>query len=142
MDAVRGFRGKHFFLSNFYPCKVEVDGLVFSNAEAAFQSAKTTDPELRRQFCNLSGADAKRFGRRVPLRPDWDRVKDDVMYRVIRAKFAQNSELTRALLATGDALLVEENTWNDTYWGVCGNRGQNRLGEILMRIRAELREEH
>lgn len=61
------------------------------------------------------------------------------MYDICRAKFEQNADLRCKLLTTGDAMLVEGNTWGDTVWGVCQGKGENRLGKILMRVRKELR---
>lgn len=138
---ISGFRGEYFFLSNFYPCRVEYEGLVFNCAEAAFQAAKTEDLEIRKQFCGLSGAEARELGRCVILRRFWELVKDDIMYEVVKAKFVQNPDLARKLMATGCALLYEENDWGDQYWGICNGRGLNRLGHILARVRGELREE-
>jgi hypothetical protein len=43
------------------------------------------------------------------------------------------------LLATGDMELIEDNDWDDTYWGVCNGAGENNLGKLLMKIRAEAR---
>jgi predicted NAD-dependent protein-ADP-ribosyltransferase YbiA (DUF1768 family) len=60
------------------------------------------------------------------------------MRDLLRQKFA-HPELRRLLLATGDAELVEGNTWGDRFWGVCAGRGQNHLGRLLMAIRAEIR---
>lgn len=60
------------------------------------------------------------------------------MYEVCRAKFLQNPDLADKLVATGDAELIEGNTWGDTVWGVCNGSGENRLGEILMRVRSEI----
>lgn len=80
------------------------------------------------------------MGRRVKLRPDWEQVKTAVMEEVVRAKFTQNPDLAALLLSTGDAELIEGNTWGDTCWGVDlrTGRGENRLGRILMKVRAEL----
>lgn len=74
------------------------------------------------------------------MRPDWELVKYDVMYEVCMAKFTQNPDLLSKLLATGDAELIEGNTWGDRVWGVDIHRGigENHLGKILMRIRSEL----
>ena len=90
----------------------------------------------------LNPSEAKRLGRRVRLRSDWEQVKYDVMLDVVRAKFNQHPDLAQKLLATGDEELVEGNDWGDTYWGVCNGRGKNMLGKILMRVRAELRGEN
>lgn len=135
------FRGQYYFLSNFYEDElyfIQYDGLFYNNAEAAFQSAKLLDKVQRRQFCNLNASDAKRFGRRVQLRPDWEQVKDNIMYEIIKSKFSIK-HLREMLLATGDAILIEGNTWNDTYWGMCRGKGKNMLGKILMRVREELK---
>ena len=133
------FSGEYDFLSNFYQCRVAYEGLWYKNAEAAFQSAKTRMRELRKEFTDLLPSQAKWLGRRIKLREDWEQVKDEVMYQVVINKFAFNDNLKQKLLATGDAVLVEGNTWNDTYWGVCDGKGLNKLGEILMKVREELR---
>lgn len=135
------FRGQYYFLSNFYEDDlyfIQYDGLFYNNAEAAFQSAKLLDKVQRRQFCNLNASNAKRFGRRVQLRPDWEQVKDNIMYEIIKSKFSIK-HLREMLLATGEAILIEGNTWNDTYWGMCRGKGKNMLGKILMRVREELK---
>ena len=72
------------------------------------------------------------------LRKDWEQVKDDIMYEVVRAKFIQHPILAQQLLDTRDAELIEGNNWGDTYWGVCNGYGKNMLGRILMRVRDEL----
>ena len=94
-------------------------------------------PERMKEFTNLSPSSAKALGRRVPLRSDWEEVKDFIMEAVCYAKFTQNEGLKEKLIATGDAKLVEGNTWNDIYWGMCKGKGQNKLGEILMKLREE-----
>ena len=127
------------FLSNFYEADVTYDGLTFTNSEAAFQAAKVLDKEKRKEFCNLSPRSAKAKGKKVPLRPDWEEVKDQVMYDVCTAKFEQHPDLMERLLATGEEELVEGNTWRDRYWGVYNGKGQNKLGKTLMRIREEHR---
>ncbi len=137
-NTIDEFRGKYFFLSNFYAAPVTYQGLRFENNEAAFQAAKC--PERISEFCGLTPNAAKRLGRRVPLRSDWEIVKYDVMYEVCMAKFTQNPDLLSKLLATGDAELIEGNTWGDRVWGVDFYRGvgENHLGKILMKVRSEL----
>lgn len=130
------FDGQYRFLSNFYEAPLLFRGLVFENAEAAFHSQKC--PQQAKQFQGLNASQAKRLGRQVVMRPDWDKVRDQVMYEVVFEKFSQNSEIREHLIATGEAMLVEGNTWNDRYWGVCNGIGQNKLGKILMRVRSEL----
>ena len=144
------FRGRYFFLSNMYPCKVKLNSVTFSSAEHAFQAAKCVNREDVEKILRCkTGKEAKRVGRKVKLREDWEKIKDGVMYEVIKAKFTQNKHLAEKLIATYPTILVEGNTWRDTYWGVdlfdkgkeyqYGYRGRNRLGEILMEVREELR---
>ena len=103
------FRGEYYFLSNFYSAPVTYNGMCFENNEAAFQAAKC--PERMTEFCRLNPSEAKRLGRRVKLRGDWEAVKDTVMYEICKAKFSQNPDLADKLAATKDAELIEGNTW-------------------------------
>ena len=139
--VIDSFKGEHDWLSNFYNCPVHFEGLNFSNTEAAFQAAKTLNMEEREKFVGLSPLIAKRKGRRVELRSDWEAVKIEVMREVLRCKFSQNPDLKAKLIATGDAELIEGNNWNDTFWGVCRDKGRNHLGKLLMALRAELKGE-
>lgn len=136
--AINEFRGKYAFLSNLYPCPVTVDGITFLCSEAAFQAQKLPAAQ-RNSFAMMDGSKAKREGRKVALSANWEEVKQQVMYSVVKAKFMQNPDLAARLLDTGEQTLIEGNTWNDTYWGVCNGQGQNVLGRTLMKIRAELR---
>lgn len=135
--AITAFKGDYFFLSNFYNAPVSYCGHLFQNNEAAFQAAKC--PARMHEFCGLNPRDAKWLGRRVRLRPDWELVKYDVMYEVCKSKFTRNPDLRAKLLATGEAELIEGNTWGDQEWGVCRGVGENHLGKTLMKIRSELR---
>lgn len=134
-----GFRGEFAFLSNFHLCPLTVGGETYSCAEAAFQASKFTDPAFRARFTHLSGPPAKRLGRtRHPsFRADWDQCRLEAMRQVLLAKFAV-PELRAALLTTQGVELVEVNHWSDTYWGVCGGRGENWLGRLLMELRASM----
>lgn len=136
--AIRQFRGDFFFLSNFYNCPVAYKQLTYTNNEAAFQAQKCVSDTERIQFTKLSPSEAKRLGRRVSLRRDWEDVKVSIMEEVVRAKFTQNAELADKLLATGDAHLEEGNTWGDKVWGTVNGIGANQLGIILMKIRDEI----
>lgn len=134
------FRGKYSFLSNFYECNICYRGRTYKNAEAVFQSMKTIDENIRDMFITMTAKKAKKYGRVVELRKDWDTIKINVMYEVVYLKFAQNEHLKDLLLRTGSQELIETNSWNDTYWGVCNGIGQNNLGNILMWVRDDLRE--
>ena len=134
------FRGNLAYLSNFFPCSVTVSiegkEYTFKDSEAAFQAFKC--PERAQEFTYRTKGNAKKHGKEVPLRPDWEQIKDDVMYNCVKAKFTQNPYLMERLLQSPD-ILVENNTWGDTYWGAVNGRGKNMLGLILMQIREEER---
>lgn len=121
------------------------DGLMFKTTEAAFQAAKTFNLKERTKIAYAeTPGQAKRMGRAVTLRPDWEEVKDKVMLDILRLKFTKGSEYARRLDDTGQAILVEGTTWHDHYWGCCScarckGEGRNVLGQILMQIRDENR---
>ncbi len=135
------FQGEYRFLSNFWPAPCIFEGRRYPSSEHAYQAAKSLDPAERARIAAMATpSEAKRAGRAMALRPDWESVKFDVMRACVRSKFAINSDLAEMLLATGDAVLEEGNTWGDRVWGVVDGIGENRLGKILMDVRADLRE--
>lgn len=140
MDKIDSFRDRYSFLSNFYEKPVEYNGLLYSSNEAAFQAQKTMDMDLRSRFGGMNAPSAKKHGRKIPLRNDWEQVKDAIMYEICLEKFKQNPDLRQKLLATGNAHLEEDNCWGDREWGTVNGVGKNKLGKILMRVRSELKE--
>jgi ribA/ribD-fused uncharacterized protein len=142
-SRIDSFQGEYRFLSNFWPAVVEYEGITYPSIEHAYQAAKTLDRNERRRIAAIvEPGDAKRAGRALPnQRKDWEQVKLRVMEDCVRYKFTHHADLRDKLLATGDAELIEGNTWNDRFWGVCDGQGENHLGKILMKIRAELRSE-
>jgi ribA/ribD-fused uncharacterized protein len=138
-NIIKEFRGAYRFLSNFWPASVTYEGITYPSSEAAYQAAKTLNDKERKAFAKMRPGDAKRAGRKLRLRSDWEQVKLRVMEEIVRIKFFSNPKLGELLLSTGEAKLREGNTWGDKYWGVVGNTGQNHLGKILMKIRKELK---
>lgn len=138
MHRIDSFKNEYSFLSNFYECPIAFDGYFYTTAEHAFQAAKTNYIALKQfiQNCKTPG-EAKRAGRLVPIKDEWELIKVSVMYKILRQKFL-NPELAEKLFNTGDAELIEGNTWKDTFWGVCNNIGQNNLGKLLMKVRSEI----
>lgn len=138
MNSITEFSGENRWLSNFWPANVVLDGVVYPSVEHAYVAAKTTDKSIRRDVlaCKTSG-EAKRLGRKIKLRPDWDDVRLPIMRDLIQQKF-QHPELAARLVATGDTQIIEGNTWGDTFWGVCNGVGMNNLGLIIMAIRRKL----
>ena len=133
--SIKYFRGKYFFLSNFYYCKVTYNGLIYLNSEAAYQSMKV-DLKERVDFTHMSPSESKikTYGLKLEN-------KDKIMYEIIKAKFIQNKKLKQKLLDTKNEEIIEGNSWGSTYWGICNGKGKNKLGKILMKIREELRED-
>ncbi len=135
---IERFRGEFAFLSNFHPATVVFEGLSYPTVEHAYQAAKTLDLEMRRALAALdTPAKARAKGKRVSLRPGWNDLRLDVMEQLLRLKFTA-PELRALLIATGDAELLEGNTWNDRFWGIWRGQGKNHLGSLLMKIRAEV----
>lgn len=139
VDKIDKFDGDYAFLSNFYSCKVTYNGITYLNAEAAFQAQKTLNEPERKEFAWLTPSQAKQKGRHVKLRQDWEFVKISVMTEIVRNKFQQNPELAQKLADTDDSFLEEGNWWHDRFWGVCNGIGDNHLGQILMKIREEFK---
>jgi ribA/ribD-fused uncharacterized protein len=138
--TISRFVGEHRFLSNFYPVAVELDGNSYASVEHAYQAAKTLDPDLRKHIRMAESAhEAKAMGRVVKLRDDWEEIKLVVMTDLVTQKFTRHRWLRKWLLDTGEHELIEGNTWGDTFWGVCGGHGENRLGRILMNVRSSLK---
>jgi ribA/ribD-fused uncharacterized protein len=137
---IDSFSGEYRFLSNFYPAQFYWNGYSFPTSEHAFQMAKAikhSDQEFVRAA--PTAGQAKRRGRIIEKRPDWESIKLQVMREVVAAKFQQNLDLMLKLIETGDVELIEGNTWGDTYWGVCRGKGENHLGKILMELREHAR---
>lgn len=132
------FSDKYDFLSNFYPCLIKYEGITYPSVEHYFQAMKTIDANKRIEISKcLTPGDAKRLGRKVNLRADWEYIKPQVMKKALRIKFS-DPYLAQKLIDTGDNELIEGNWWGDTYWGVCNGVGQNHLGKLLMQIRNEI----
>jgi ribA/ribD-fused uncharacterized protein len=134
--------GPYGGFSNFSRHGFELDGAYWPTSEHYFQAQKfagTIHADAVRRAPTPKEAAAMGRDRARPLRPDWERVKDDVMRRAVRRKFVAHPELRQVLLATGDEPIVE-NAPKDWYWG-CGKdgTGKNMLGRILMEVRAALR---
>ena len=139
------FDGKYAFLSNFFYAPFVYDGIIYPTNEHFFQAMKTLDQKKRKQIAEAKtpGA-AKRMGRQVQLREDWEQVKYTAMRVGVERKFDAHPDLAKKLIATNDCILIEGNSWHDNTWGSCfcpkcaAIAGKNWLGEILMERRKEL----
>lgn len=152
---INSFKGRYFFLSNFYPCEIKHRGITYPSTEHYYVAMKVKgdqiidgrfypEADVREMISMIkTPGDAKRFGRtKINLRKDWSDVKLEVMNWCIREKF-KDDKLKEMLLSTGEEELIEGNDWHDVYWGVCNclkccSKGENNLGKILMKVRKEL----
>lgn len=141
---VLGFNQQYRFLSNFYPSKIDFEGISYPTVEHAYQAAKTTQDYLRIAVANApTPGDAKNAGRNLAIREDWEDVKIPIMKTLLRKKF-YDAGLRAQLIQTGEMELVEVNYWHDQTWGSCncmrhvGVPGENMLGKLLMELRSEL----
>lgn len=143
------FEGRYRFLSNFYPCEIKHKGIIYNSVETYYIAMKVTDMQLisgvyytaadfRKIVSKMDPSEAKKLGKKIKLRTDWENKKLDFMNWAVREKF-KNEELSNLLLSTGDKELIEGNWWGDIYWGVCNGKGENNLGKILMSVRDEIR---
>ena len=136
---IKGFFDNYRFLSNFEPCDVLFDGIIYPSSENAYQAAKSLDTEVRKKFVDISSTESKKLGKIVEIRTDWNNIKLDIMFSIVFDKFTRNSKLGDQLIETGDKYLEETNSWKDTFWGVCNGVGKNWLGRILMDVREQIR---
>lgn len=135
---INSFQGDNYYLSNFYEAPITYQGLTYLDNEAAFQAQKTLDLSKRKEFTTMNASEAKKAGRQLTLRKDWEAVKVGVMRELVFAKFNQNPTLAEKLRATGEVYLEEGNDWGDRMWGTVNGIGANLLGQILMEVRASI----
>jgi len=155
MSYINKFEGRWNFLSNFYPCEIEYQGIKYPSVEHFYVAQKCkndqmingiyyTPADFKEMIARTSSpGHVKKIGQKMKIRSDWDEKKLDFMNWGIREKF-KKEELKDLLLSTDNLLLIEGNFWHDNFWGSCycdkcGNRGKNHLGKILMKVRDELR---
>lgn len=150
-------------LSNFYMKTITMNNKVYQSIEHFFQSQKFIDQEYKERIrmtktpyqakllgCQQIDVHTKmkwrldlnkviqEFAPSVRIRPDWEEIKEDIMYDALRAKFTQHRELGQLLKNTKEKQIREVSPY-DSYWGIGRNkRGRNRLGCLLMRLRKEL----
>lgn len=146
MEKIDLFLEENFFLSNFFMRPFMYKGKEYKSVEHAYQSYKADNEEEHEYIRSLDTAgQAKRKGRQVSMRKDWEDIKYDLMLDLVRTKFL-DMYLSKQLLDTNDKILIEGNNWHDNLWGDCNCEyckstiGKNWLGDILMKVREELKE--
>lgn len=141
-NTIRRFIGENAFLSNFYTSTIRFENRLWRTVEHAYQAAKTLDEKQKDLICVArTPAIAKKLGQAVIIREDWNDIKISIMKELTSLKF-DNCLIEHMLLNTQNKILIEENFWNDTFWGVCRGVGQNKLGIILMEEREKRKNEN
>ncbi len=141
-ESIRGFTGDNAVFGNFHPAPITFDGIVYPSSEHAYQAAKFDDPEIKQKIASVPKPKvAKQYAHSLPLKPDWDSRKVELMRKIVFVKFSQHAALRERLLATDDAHLEEANRHGDTFWGTVDGVGENMMGKILMELRDHFRHE-
>ena len=144
MKKILFYEDKYYLFSNFSAHTVTYHGQLYPTSEHAYQAAKFESGEIRKAIMRAqSPLEAKHLANdvyREQRRSDWDDVKVDVMYQIVKAKLLQQTEVRDALMETLDEEIIE-NSPIDYFWG-CGEdgTGENQLGKVWMKLRKELRE--
>ena len=134
--TINRFEGLYFYLRNSAYSPITANGIIYPTVEHAFQAAKTSDNEIKAQIARMkSPGQARKRGHQLILPPDWDEVKVDIMYDLLKQKFSTYPDLMELLHSTGKIELIAGNSKDETFWGVCNGKGSNELGKLLMRLR-------
>ena len=136
-DVIHSFKGEYDFLHNRFGCSFVWQGIRFNNVETAFQASKCEDETERKLFSRLSVEKAAMKGGQITPSPEWEERKLETMMSIQIAKYTQNPNLMKRLIATGNCKIINGNNKQETYWGVdlYSWKGENNLGKILMEIR-------
>lgn len=131
------FKNEYSWLSNFHPCNIEYEGVIYPTLEHCYQACKSFNPSERIAISQLlTPGKAKRHKTQFPVL-DFHTFKVDLMYKLLTLKF-RDDELRTLLVSTGDLFIEESNTWGDQFWGVCNGVGDNILGNLIMRVRNDI----
>ena len=145
--AITKFEGQYACFSNYFMCNMVFEELPYRCSESCYQSLKYAKQKSRNIYRTMAPSTAHLRGQKIkPLRPKWDEVKDDLMYKVVFEKFYQNKNIQEILLSTSNEEIINENDYHDNYWGICtcekcrseNIEGQNKLGKILMKVREDI----
>lgn len=132
---IESFRGPFAFLSTFAATPINYGGAIYASAQHLLSALMTTDKSMREKIRQAPGpAEAMKLAKSFVPRPDWEKIKLDVMREVMKRKF-QLPDLRAKLITTKGRELINANTYHDTFWGVCNGEGENWLGRIIQEVR-------
>ena len=135
MKTIDSFRGKYFWLSNYFLSPVEFEKKWYPSVEHAYQAAKTIDKNIRKKIQRMTANEARLFGQTIPLIDNWNFIRIPIMFSLCKQKFMKHKDLQIKLKETENAELIEGNDYNDIFWGICNGIGENHLGKVLMQVR-------
>lgn len=136
---ITNFRREYSFLSMSYPAVITYNGIVFYTAEAAYQAQKMTSRKEQEKMSALGLEAVRKRGQKISPRPDWEKIKTQIMYEIQLAKFSQSPHLKEKLLSTAGKTLLDTGYAHNPYWTEMRGEGENNLGKILMKVREELK---
>jgi hypothetical protein len=145
---IKSFEGEYKWLSNFYSSPVEIEAFgnkhIAKTVEHAYQALKSKNIDDFKEILEAeTPGKAKKLGQDIDIRSDWNDIKENIMLELLKQKFNKNP-LRQMLLNTKTIKIIEGNTWHDNFWGKCYcgkcENGENKLGELLMKIRGSLSE--
>jgi N-glycosidase YbiA len=129
--------------SNFSRHSFWLDDLPWPTTEHYFQAQKYKGTP---RYLEINKAETPRIAsdlgrdRSIPIRPDWEQIKDNVMRKCVLKKFQVHTDIRKILIDTGAEEIIEDSP-SDNYWGIGPNGdGKNMLGKILMETREYLKE--
>ena len=136
--CIKEFQGEYRWLSNFYDCDIIINDIKYKSVEHAYQSMKTADINWK-MVCsdfNNSAGKIKKYSKNIKVDSDWKNKNVDIMYSLLVQKY-NKEPFYSLLLNTGDSIIQEGNTWNDTFFGIDLKTGigKNVLGILIMKIR-------
>lgn len=141
MIKIPYYETSFFVFSNFSSHAVVYKNILYPTAEHAYHASKFDDEKIKNEILNAkSPLEAYKIGKLNKSKriSNWDEIKINVLYEIIKEKVNQHIEVKEALLSTGNNEIVEVNP-NDSFWGNGKDgKGENQMGKILMRIRSEL----
>ena len=127
---------------SMYYDPIVYENITYPSVENAFQASRFKDISMKYKFVKMTPYEAAYRGKAFKTTvSDWDYMKNDIMYDLLKIKFSK-PDLKHMLLSTSDDIIITCNN-HDRHWRVCTcqqckNTGSNVLGNLLTQLRSEL----
>lgn len=141
--TITQFEGAHGFLALEFPCKIEYEGLEYSNAATLFYAMRAINDSSRKRIARLSPLKARQKSAALPENPEYDDNREEYLKLANKLKFDSNPTLRALLIKTANRQLINTVTHRDDWIGVRenGKGGENALGKVLMELREQYAKE-